>query len=207
MNVWRLIPWYILHLTTRMSGNLRASGVQEGYWGSPDTTTIFCEEKYANSIYFAEFWNSITSLIYIVVGAYGMRKTLACGFNWCFVFTFASLTITGVGSTLFHMTMRFTLQLTDEIPMLCLGVGFLACQNRTMPLLRGTSGLVFYSFVTAAMIAATIVYIVLGIYDIFIHSCTFIYAVSIILGYMNQGGLKQQAKYFNVTEKKCQSPK
>lgn len=41
-----------------------------GYWGEPTAVHQFCEPKYASSHYFAEYFNSLSSLVYAVVGCY-----------------------------------------------------------------------------------------------------------------------------------------
>ena len=158
----------------------------DGFWGTPDTTNMFCENKYAVSHLVAEFNNSWSSLVYVAVGLYGVSKTISEGYHHCFVIAFTALAVTGLGSTLFHMTMRFGLQLTDEIPMMLLGLGFFACQSQTHPLLSGTAGVAFNTLVVLFLLAITTAYVYFGVYEIFIHSCTVIYVLTIIIGYASQ---------------------
>lgn len=90
-----------------------------GYWGAVDTTTNFCEPHYSLSPYIAEFFNSCSSFVYVVVGAYLLYKLRHQ--NDKAVNTSALwLVAIGVGSALFHGTMRYSMQLADELPM----VGF-----------------------------------------------------------------------------------
>ena len=79
------------------------------YWGDPDATVHFCENKYENN-YIAEYHNTVSSLCYIVVGIALMRTRLKfLGQLWCCV---------GIGAMLLHATMRHLSQMGDEMAML-----------------------------------------------------------------------------------------
>ena len=44
------------------------------YWGEYDSSIIFCDFKsYVESEYIAEYWNTISGLLYVVVGIYFMN--------------------------------------------------------------------------------------------------------------------------------------
>ena len=45
-------------------------------WGKIDAAHIFCEPKYATSPYFAEFYNAISSFVYVIAGGVGLA--LSC---------------------------------------------------------------------------------------------------------------------------------
>ena len=40
------------------------------FWGPKDTTITFCEETYKNSSYIAEYYNSLSGVVYSLVGVY-----------------------------------------------------------------------------------------------------------------------------------------
>ncbi|KAF9425467.1 Alkaline ceramidase 3 [Podila epigama] len=87
-----------------------------GYW-SPNTASVdWCENNYVVSYFIAEFWNTISSLFIILLGELGLYlcPTKELRFN----VTFRTISIVGIGSTLFHGTLRHKMQLLDELPMI-----------------------------------------------------------------------------------------
>ena len=99
--------------------------------------------------YVAEFWSTITNLVLIFTGIWGIYETRKQGFElryhkWirirqyeqnlkvrCYIvivkccmiifryqLIFCSLLAVGVGSWLFHMTLKYEMQLLDELPMI-----------------------------------------------------------------------------------------
>ena len=40
----------------------------DGFWGIPDASVVFCEEKYIESYWVGEYYNTLSSLMYICVG-------------------------------------------------------------------------------------------------------------------------------------------
>ena len=89
-----------------------------GYWGPVDALHTFCEPKYVTHPKAAEFYNSIGSLIYCVAALAGLRAT--SGMVWQVTVGWWSILVVGIGSTLFHLTMRYHMELLDELPMLLL---------------------------------------------------------------------------------------
>lgn len=88
-----------------------------GYWGPPTSTVDWCEANYAHNHYIAELWNTLSSLAIVAAGVIGLwlhRRLLEPRFLLCF----ASVALVGVGSIAFHATLRFELQMLDELPML-----------------------------------------------------------------------------------------
>ncbi|MDX2052893.1 MAG: ceramidase [Polyangiaceae bacterium] len=90
---------------------------QLGFWGSPTSTVDWCESNYAVSRYIAEFFNTTSSLVILAVALFGGLLHYR-GVERRFTAAFAALGVVGVGSTAFHATLRFELQLLDELPML-----------------------------------------------------------------------------------------
>ena len=84
-----------------------------------DAIHQFCEPHYGVSHYVAEFWNAMTSVVFLLVASRSFMDIrdvpntqwmkAACG--W--------LAVIGVGSFLYHGTMRRSMQLLDEAPMIC----------------------------------------------------------------------------------------
>jgi dihydroceramidase len=90
-----------------------------GIWGTPTSTVDWCELNYAVTPYVCEFFNSLSSLAMVAAGALGIflhRRV----FDTQMLFAFGLLSLVGLGSIAFHGTLRFELQLFDEIPMLYL---------------------------------------------------------------------------------------
>jgi hypothetical protein len=82
----------------------------EGYWGMPDASVDFCEDKYIESYWIGEYYNTLSSLLYICVGI-------------PFLFTkIANIALyiigIGVGSIMLHGTLRCYGQWVDEIFMI-----------------------------------------------------------------------------------------
>ncbi|KAF8941140.1 Alkaline ceramidase 3 [Dissophora ornata] len=87
-----------------------------GYW-SPNTASVdWCENNYVVSYYIAEFWNTISSLFIVFLGELGLY--LCPTKERRFKVTFRTISIVGIGSTLFHGTLRHKMQLLDELPMI-----------------------------------------------------------------------------------------
>lgn len=88
-----------------------------GYW-SPNTASIdWCENNYTISYYIAEFWNSTSSILIAALAAIGYMNLASYKERRMTLLMQAFFTI-GVGSVLFHGTLRHKMQLLDELPML-----------------------------------------------------------------------------------------
>jgi len=82
------------------------------YWGLPDTSINFCENKYVNNKWIGEYYNTISSLFYVFVGVLFLNTRVSkLGKSLIFV---------GIGAFLLHMTLRVYGQMFDEISMLVL---------------------------------------------------------------------------------------
>lgn len=90
-----------------------------GFWGPPTSTVDWCEANYRVTRFCAEPFNTGSSLAMVLAGLWGWRahrRTLEKRFLWAF----ALLSLVGLGSIAFHATLRFELQMADELPMLYL---------------------------------------------------------------------------------------
>jgi dihydroceramidase len=93
------------------------SPTPEGFWGPPTSSVDWCETNYAHGRYVAELFNTLSSLAIVAAGVLGLwlhRRSLERRFSLCF----ASVSLVGLGSIAFHATLRFELQMADELPML-----------------------------------------------------------------------------------------
>ena len=88
-----------------------------GFWGVPTATIDWCEQNYAVTPFIAEFWNTLSSLTMVVAGLIGLSTRR---FSREIRLAFALLVLVGLGSIAFHGTLRFELQMLDELPMLYL---------------------------------------------------------------------------------------
>jgi dihydroceramidase len=89
------------------------------FWGTPTSTVDWCEVNYAVTPYVCEFFNSLSSLAMVAAGTLGIffhRRVFDAGT----LSAFGLLSLVGIGSIAFHGTLKFELQLLDEIPMLYL---------------------------------------------------------------------------------------
>lgn len=90
---------------------------EPGFWGLPTATVDWCESNYAHSFYVCEFFNTVSSLSMVVAGVLG------AALHWRllekrFLLAFLAVSVVGIGSIAFHASLRFELQMLDELPML-----------------------------------------------------------------------------------------
>ncbi|KAG5285137.1 hypothetical protein AALO_G00034510 [Alosa alosa] len=100
---------------------------RQGFWGKPTSTLDWCEENYVVSFYIAEFWNTVSNLIMILPPIYGALQTLRNGLEVRYVYSFLGLAAVGIGSWCFHMTLKYEMQLLDELPMIYSCCVFVYC--------------------------------------------------------------------------------
>ncbi len=89
----------------------------DGFWGAPTSTIDWCEPNYAITRYVAEFFNTISSLAIVAVAVTGILVHFRL-LERRFLAAFAAVAVVGAGSVAFHATLRFELQMLDELPML-----------------------------------------------------------------------------------------
>ena len=80
------------------------------YWGLPDASVEFCEDKYVVTSWIGEYYNTLSSLCYILVAVFFL-STKVKKIAW-------SVIGIGVGSMLLHGTLRYYGQWLDELSML-----------------------------------------------------------------------------------------
>src|SRR3954447_20209919 len=126
-----------------------------GFWGAPTASIDWCEQNYALLPWVCEAFNTISSLAMVVAGALGLsRQTFARGVR----VAFALLVLVGLGSIAFHATLRFELQMLDELPMLYLvtWLVWLLVENRPPRRLGGWFPAALVAYVLLATAGATL---------------------------------------------------
>nr|XP_018262511.1 dihydroceramidase [Kwoniella dejecticola CBS 10117]OBR84669.1 dihydroceramidase [Kwoniella dejecticola CBS 10117] len=97
---------------------LRGDQVSSGFWGEHTSTIDWCENNYAHTPYIAETVNTLTNLPSILLGLYGFYAVVKNGLPTRFAFCYLGLSLIGIGSFGFHMSLRWEWQLMDELPMI-----------------------------------------------------------------------------------------
>ncbi|KAI9899543.1 hypothetical protein N3K66_006004 [Trichothecium roseum] len=115
-----------------------------GFWGRPTVTLNFCEEDYALSYYCAELCNTITNALFLWLGIKGIANCLSHGHDFIFLLAYIGYMVVGTGSTAFHMTLKYPMQLVDELSMiyttcLMLYASFSFSRSRTFSSILGVS--------------------------------------------------------------------
>ncbi|KAG0348234.1 Alkaline ceramidase 3 [Podila humilis] len=96
-----------------IAGRASASFDKLGYW-SPNTASVdWCENNYVMSFYVAEFWNTVSNVSSLFAAGVGYHffPTDERRFKYLF-WTFY---LVGIGSTLFHGTLRHKMQLLGNV--------------------------------------------------------------------------------------------
>ncbi|KAI8918775.1 alkaline ceramidase 3 [Entophlyctis helioformis] len=137
-----------------MGFNLPPAG-NDGYWGPVTATLDWCEENYTVSYYIAEWWNTWSNLIFPAAALVGVWSSWQTKSEARIYAMYLALAVVGAGSFAFHATLTYTMQLSDELPMIygtCVSVFVLALM---WPPERGTlavtAGLVVYSVAVTAI--------------------------------------------------------
>jgi len=156
------------------------------FWGEPDANVNWCENDYVVSRYIAEFWNTISSLFIVLLGLHGLLMHNKKYYERRHSAVFFILSIVGIGSALFHCTLRKTGQMLDEIPMVlgnhALLYSSLLVRNKT------PSPAVLYGILISA-IFHTIIYLYFQWFTIFVvlYTLGWFFQTKILLGWMYEG--------------------
>lgn len=79
---------------------------------------VWCEEKYAISKFIAEFWNTVSNVPFILTGLFMLIYAIHIRIPLRYALVYFWVLILGVGSFLFHATLRYQAQLLDDVPMM-----------------------------------------------------------------------------------------
>ncbi|KZF26295.1 alkaline phytoceramidase [Xylona heveae TC161] len=89
-----------------------------GYWHPVTSTINWCEEDYYATIYAAEVINTLTNLLFLYLAYKGISNCWTQGHDSIFLVTFVGYLLVGAGSFLFHATLKYPMQLVDELSMI-----------------------------------------------------------------------------------------
>ena len=95
-----------------------ASAGNDGHWGPITATLDWCEENYIVSNYIAEWCNSMSNASYLVLALIGMWSCYQVKAEPRLYACFGAIAFIGFGSFAFHSTLTYTMQLSDELPMI-----------------------------------------------------------------------------------------
>ena len=87
--------------------------------GVPTSGVDWCERNYRVSYYVAEWYNTITNLLFVLLGTYGFYRSIKSGLEPRFQLLYLGVIVIGLGSAAFHGTLSFHGQQADENPMIC----------------------------------------------------------------------------------------
>lgn len=130
------------------------SRADEGFWQPVTSTINWCEEDYYATIYSAEIVNTVTNLLFIYLGIKGIRNCLKYEHDSVFLVAFIGYLLVGSGSFAFHSSLKYPMQLVDELSMIytaCLMnyASFSFAQSRLVRQLLGGALLSLAVFITA----------------------------------------------------------
>ncbi|XP_064639197.1 alkaline ceramidase 3-like [Lineus longissimus] len=91
---------------------------ETGFWGEVTSTIDWCENNYEVHHYIAEFWNTVSNCLLIIPAITGLVLSIKDKAETRFILCYIGLLVVGLGSWCFHMTLRYEMQLLDELPML-----------------------------------------------------------------------------------------
>jgi len=158
------IPKYVL-----ADGDSYLHGVNDaqGYWDKTSSVN-FCERDFEKSSYVAEFHNTWSSLVIIILPFLGLLYSNPTA-EWRFTLAYIVLMITGTGSMILHTTLSTVGQRLDEIPMLWMCVCILYCllDNKSKKEEKN-SPLVPLGCVAFVILETTIYFQIQSLYEVFV---------------------------------------
>ncbi|KAI9677094.1 MAG: hypothetical protein M1817_006933 [Caeruleum heppii] len=90
----------------------------DGYWNPVTSTLNWCEEDYYATTYAAEIVNTVTNLYFMYLAIRGLISCRRDQHDTIFAIAFAGFLVVGLGSFLFHATLKYPMQLVDELSMI-----------------------------------------------------------------------------------------
>jgi len=109
------------------------------YWGEPDISVKFCEPKYQDSVWIAEYENTMSAIAYIIVGALFLPFSRLKKIGLYIIFL-------GLSTMIMHGTLRYYGQWLDESNMLLLSFETLVQLKKTIPRYIFPIILAFYTY-------------------------------------------------------------
>ncbi|KAH3680649.1 hypothetical protein WICMUC_000206 [Wickerhamomyces mucosus] len=90
----------------------------EAHWEDVTSTIDWCEENYVVTSYIAEAINTISNSIFIILALFASYSAWKNKLELRFIGISLGFMLVGIGSWLFHMTLKYEFQLLDELPMI-----------------------------------------------------------------------------------------
>ena len=111
---------YHFYTPESLSKGIRESKV--GPYGPPNADFDWCEYNYETLFYIAEPVNTLTGFLFIVQSIVFLRLHRRIPISLEIYNLHLQTVLTGIGTCLFHASLRYKMQLTDELPMIALVV-------------------------------------------------------------------------------------
>ncbi|KAJ5217339.1 hypothetical protein N7468_010347 [Penicillium chermesinum] len=89
-----------------------------GFWSPVTSTLNWCEEDYYATVYSAEIVNTLTNLLFMALGVKGIISCIRNQHDQIFLVAYLGYLVVGTGSFLFHTTLKYPMQLVDELSMI-----------------------------------------------------------------------------------------
>lgn len=153
------------------------------YWGKVDAMHQFCEAKYVWSPYVAEFWNALTNVpFFILPGLLSFYR--GKGLDIRLMFCWFNVILVGVGSFMFHTTMRFKWEMLDELPMLLLVFGGILSKDDTHWITSGSWKVLVHLVSLCLALGGFFLYLSGDRYDVFVHTFTLMVVIDASLAFV-----------------------
>jgi len=98
-----------------------------GVWGARTASIDWCEDNYTTTVWIAEFWNTVSNISMIIPPIYGLYNAYNQKLERRYMIAYLLLLLVGIGSSMFHMTLQYSMQLLDELPMMFTTCVFIYC--------------------------------------------------------------------------------
>lgn len=108
--------------------------------------------------YIAEFWNTVSNLIMILPPIFGAMQSVRSGLEKRYTASYLALTVVGMGSWCFHMTLKYEMQLLDELPMIYSCCIFVYCMFECFKMKSSVNYHLLFTLVLFSLIV-TMVYL------------------------------------------------
>lgn len=138
-----------------------AAALADHPWLARHSSPIdWCEANYVVAPHIAEFYNTVSNVLFVVLGVRGMVLARRCALPARAVALYACLILIGLASAYFHATLSFFGQFLDEFAIM---VAFLVAITRYVPAAAAAAlGVVLAALMLAVPLAAAPALILCG---------------------------------------------
>ncbi|CAP96469.1 Pc21g15720 [Penicillium rubens Wisconsin 54-1255] len=157
---------------------MNATDPADYLWGPPTSKANYCETDYAVSRYVAEFINSLTNVVYIIYGTYGLRQLRRKDkYNDCLrALPYWGLIAVGLCSFAFHLSLKYHTQMMDDLSMHFATTPVL---HRVLTANSNRRGSVIIGIVLGSILLFLVTFHVITD-ELVLHSVSFVGAVTLI---------------------------